>query len=86
MPIYLVAIMISHFQYIIPKERIIWYRQRLETEHVKKLRFPNIIVKEATLYLEFKWQRCKKLEKVDHVAIPGFRYESVQNLGLVFYR
>jgi len=86
MPIYLVAIMISHFQYTIPKEIInIRYRQQLETERVQELRFSNIIVKQASLYLELKWQHCKKL-KVNHVAIPGLRHDSVQNLGLVFYR
>jgi len=87
MPIYLVAIMIFHFRYYnIPIERInIRYRKQLETEHVKKLRFPNIIFKQATFYLEFKWHRCKKL-KVNHVAVPGLRHDSVQNLGLVFYR
>jgi len=86
-PIYLVAIIIFHFQYYnISKERInILYRQQLETEHVKKLRFPNIIVKETTLHLESKWQHCKKL-KVDHVAIPGLRHDSIQYLRLVFYR
>jgi len=87
MPIYLVAIMIFHFRYYnIPMERInIRYRQQLEAEYVKKLTFPNMIVKHATLYLESKWHHCNKL-KVDHVAVPGLHQDSVQNLGLVFYR
>jgi len=87
MPIYLVAIMISHFHYTVSKKRInIWYRQQLEIEHKEKLKFQKILIKEITLHVESKWQRCKKLAKVDHVAIPGLRYDSVQNLGLVFYR
>jgi len=86
-PIYLVAIVLSHFQYIIPKERInIWYRQQLKIEQIEKLKFQKILIKEITLHLESKWQRCKKLAKIDHVAIPALRYDSVQNLGLVFYR
>jgi len=86
MPIYLVAIMISHFPHISMERINIRYRQQLEIEHIEKLIFQKIIVKEVTLHLESKWQRCKKLAKVDHVAIPGLRHDSVQNLGLIFYR
>jgi len=86
MPIYLVAIMISHFPHIL-KERIsIRYRQQLEIEHIEKIIFQQILVKQVTFRLETKWQRCRKLAKIDHVAIPGLRHDSVQNLGLVFYR
>jgi len=85
-PIYLVAIMISHFPHI-SKERInIRYRQQLEIEHIEKLRFQKILVRQVTFYLETKLPRCWKLAKIDHVAIPGLRHESIQNLGLIFYR
>jgi len=86
MPIYLVAIMISHFPHI-SKERInIRYRQQLEIQHINKLIFQKIFVQQVTFHVETKWQHCRKLRKIDHVAIPGLRHDSVQNLGLVFYR
>jgi len=86
MPIYLVALMTSHFPHI-SKERIdIRYREQLESEHIDKLIFQQILVKQVTFHLETKWQRCRKLAKIYHVAIPGLRHDSVQNLGLVFYR
>jgi len=85
-PIYLVAIMISNFPHITTERLNIRYRQQLETEHIEKLIFQKIFIRHITYHVATKWQRCRKLAKVDHVAIPGLLHDSVQNLGLIFYR
>jgi len=83
MPTYLVAIMLSNFPRI-PIKEINFRYDTLQSElHTK---FAERIIENVTLYFETEWMHFKKVPKVDHVIIPTFRHDSMENWGLIFYR
>jgi len=84
MPTYLVAIMLSRFPND-PFKNISNFRyhtlqSELHTEFAKR------IIDNVTLYFESEWMRFKKVPKVDHVIIPTFPHDGMENWGLIFYR
>jgi len=83
MPTYLVAIMLSEFPRTPFKEINFRYhtlQSKLYAEFAKK------VIEDVTPYFEHEWLNLKKLPKVDHVAIPTYLHDGMDNLGLVFYR
>lgn len=81
-PPYLVTIVLSNFPNIVMKR--INFRCRQQT--ILHLKYAETVIKNVMLQVESQWTHCKRLVNVDHVAVPGFDQESMNNLGLVFYK
>lgn len=79
---YLVTIVISNFTDIPVKRINFQYRQQT----VLHLKYAKDVIETVTLHLGYQWKYCRELLKVDHVVIPGFFYDRLNNIGLVLYR
>jgi len=58
-----------------------WCREEVEQE----IKFAQTIANDATLYLK-NISLLNFPHKLDHIIVPGFRYEGVESWGLVLYK
>jgi len=61
----------------------LWYHMQRLLPYMK---FAKNLVSEVIWYLNSILGDFELDEKMNHIAIPGFLYDSTENLGLVFYR
>jgi len=70
------------YRFIIDKTVTNWWcREEVEQE----IKFAQTIANDATLHLK-KTLPHDFPHKLDHIIVPGFRYEGVESWGLVLYR
>jgi len=50
------------------------------------MKFAKSLVNDVMWLLKSKLKDFQIVETINHVAIPGFLYDSTENLGLVVYR
>jgi len=77
-----ITIVVSTFLFT-SSERINFQCRNQATSY---LRYAKMIIKNVTLYMKSQWMRCKEFVKVDHIAIPGFFQDRINEWNLVFYR
>jgi len=87
---YLVAIMLSESPCTAETAKSLKYytlRSDLDKEFTEKVvRFVSVRLL-IYLYMESNWtRRADQKSKVDHVAIPSFQHDGMENQGLIFYR
>jgi len=89
MSTYLVAIMLSESPLTSEKvENLKYYtlQSDLDKEFTEEvIKFVNVHLL-LYLYMESNWTRRVEQSKVDHVAIPNFQHDGMENQGLIFYR